>query len=272
MRSALFSILLLFASVLLSGQSSGRFPYSRAMVSGEEYIDGALLWLRFSGDYTDATGQNDGTNSGTTLQGDTACLYGDTDGNDYVNVGDFFTAELDTLTLSYMAYLDENLDESYWAYGNAIRFVTSQPGVYTDFNNDGASHYEMIVRIADDANDQSYAGTGGSACDNDIVPDTWHHIVEIFYYSGANETTWICWVDGLYCHSSGDSIISKPISWINAGGDLCFGRDGGTTYGGFREGNLLDEIMMFDCDLRYHSGGNYVDALIANPYSMPLAE
>ena len=266
-----FWIILLFISSL--AYSQGRYPFAVTPVTiGEDYIDGALLWLRFSGDYTDETGQNDGTNSGTTLQGDTACLYADSDGNDYVNVGDFWTASIDTFTLSYLVYLDEDLNENYWGYGNAIRFVTSQPGMYLNFDNDGASHFEIIARISDDANDQSYAGTASSACDNDIVPDTWHHIIEIYYHVDASTTHWICWVDGLYCHSSGDSIINKPTSWVNSGGDLRWGMDGGTTYDGFREGDLYDEIMIFDGDLRYHPGGNYINTLIANPYQMPLAE
>ena len=262
--------ILLLIPILVFGQVK-RYPFYKYVgTASDEYIN-YLAWYQFV-DYTDEGGTHDGTNYGASISSE-RLHFPASDGGDYVELpAGILPSGIDTFTISLRFYLDETqVDENYYLMGDAVR-NTADDGFYVFLDNASGNdifNVTSYVQHADNTRDYVSTGIGGS-CQSILAGDTWYHLIMIYYYATANSARWISWVDGVYCANAGDSVFSKAL--VQDGSTLLIGNEK-TLNQGFREGDMIDDLMFFEGDLRTkYPGHNYIDDLITDPTKPPILQ
>lgn len=231
----------------------------------ENYIDFAGWW-KLDGNFNDEGGTYDGTGENVSFYADSAALWDDNDGYDYINLGDLITS--DTFTISYMIYLDENANENYYYLGNVAGGASGDSGFFAYFDGTGAGSFNINARCNYDGSTE-YASTINSDCNSAILDDTWHHIIEIWRGINNSTTHWVCYLDGTPCHEGGaspDSIIGQGYKFQNA--DVYVGSHSGSTSLTLRNDAMMNSIMIFNYDLKAENNSAF-NEIITNPYVMP---
>ncbi len=259
-------ILLLFLTVSLQGQ----VIRTHGFYTGDgsiDYID-YISWYKFTGDYTDESTNWDGTNNGASISGNQLYFPG-TDGADYVSTPiNMLPSGIDTFTISFQLNVVPTANENHYILGNAVH-NTGDDGIYFYANNAGNGYYDlvMVAQKADDSRDWAITTTGGE-CVTNSANNVMHHWVVIVYYYLANVTNFIYYRDGVYCCTAGaDSSAAKSI--VMDGTGMNIGNDLDLTSGGLRDGSRVDNVMVFDGDLRITNFA-WFTALLADPTTMPV--
>jgi len=231
------AILIVMLPMWVIGQNMGRYPNAVTPTAAggdepEQYE--AFAFWKFNGDLTDEYGNNDGSAVNTiAYSGDTALIFSESDGNDAVNIGNIITGDF---SVSSWILLDENANENYYFMGNGTSSDNSVWYIY--FNGTGTGLFNPLMHSRDGSGNSDYAY--GSA---DISVDTWTHFVMVVDEDyGPGKASVNFYIDGE--HSYVDSTL---IYSINVSGTTHVGNTettGGA--GGFREGAMIGECVLFD--------------------------